>query len=131
MKGSARKTFLSVFATAPSRDARAPPPGNMPVLLKTVMENHLDTAMVSIVTDDLHTVDLQRRGHLDDALRTLGMRLDFVKAIQMVTVNCARAFNLDCEIRRSLPAAADINITTGAERFPRADHVCRRPPDHR
>ncbi len=25
----------------------------MPVLLKTVMENHLDTAMVSIVTDDL------------------------------------------------------------------------------
>ena len=48
----------------------------MPVLLKTVMENHLDTAMVSIVTDDLHTVDLQERGHLDDSLRTaLGMGL--------------------------------------------------------
>ena len=92
---------------------------NMPVLLKTVMENHLDTAMVSIVTDDLHTVDLQQRGHLDDALRTaLGMGLDFVKAIQMVTVNCARAFNLDCEIGGLAPGRrADINITTGAEDF--------------
>ena len=92
---------------------------NMPVLLKTVMENHLDTAMVSIVTDDLHTVDLQQRGHLDDALRTaLGMGLDFVKAIQMVTVNCARAFNLDREIGGLAPGRrADINITTGAEDF--------------
>jgi len=92
---------------------------NMPVLLKTVMENHLDTAMVSIVTDDLHTVDLQERGHLDDSLRTaLGMGLDFVKAIQMVTVNCARAFNLDREIGGLAPGRrADINITTGPEDF--------------
>ena len=92
---------------------------NMPVLLKTVMENHLDTAMVSIVTDDLHTVDLQERGHLDDSLRTaLGMGLDFVKAIQMVTVNCARAFNLDREIGGLAPGRrADVNITTGPEDF--------------
>ena len=92
---------------------------NMPVLLKTVMENHLDTAMVSIVTDDLHTVDLQERGHLDDSLRTaLGMGLDFVKAIQMVTVNCARAFNLDREIGGLAPGRrADINITTGPQDF--------------
>mgnify|MGYP003218488826 CR=1 FL=1 len=83
---------------------------NMPVLLKTVMENHLDTAMVSIVTDDLHTVDLQERGHLDDSLRTaLGMGLDFVKAIQMVTVNCARAFNLD---RRSADWHPDAGRTS-------------------
>ena len=92
---------------------------NMPVLLKTVMENHLDTAMVSIVTDDLHTVDLQERGHLDDSLRTaLGMGLDFIKAIQMVTVNCARAFNLDREIGGLAPGRrADVNITTGPEDF--------------
>ena len=92
---------------------------NMPTLLKTVMDNHLDTAMVSIVTDDLHTVDLQTRGHLDDSLRTaLGMGLDFVKAIQMVTVNCAKAFNLEREIGGLAPGRrADINITTGAEDF--------------
>lgn len=92
---------------------------NMPVLLKTVMENNLDTSMVSIVTDDLHTVDLQTRGHLDDALRTaLGMGLDFVKAIQMVTVNAAKAFSLEREIGGLAPGRrADINITTGAEDF--------------
>ena len=75
--------------------------------------------MVSIVTDDLHTVDLQERGHLDDSLRTaLGMGLDFVKAIQMVTVNCARAFNLDREIGGLAPGRrADVNITTGPEDF--------------
>lgn len=92
---------------------------NMPALLKTVMEHNLDTSMVSIVTDDLHAVDLQTRGHLDDSLRTaLGMGLDFVKAIQMVTVNCARAFNLEREIGGLAPGRrADINITTGPENF--------------
>ena len=92
---------------------------NMPALLKTVMEHNLDTSMVSIVTDDLHAVDLQTRGHLDDSLRTaLGMGLDFVKVIQMVTVNCARAFNLEREIGGLAPGRrADINITTGPENF--------------
>ena len=92
---------------------------NMPALLKTVMEHNLDTSMVSIVTDDLHAVDLQTRGHLDDSLRTaLGMGLDFVKAIQMVTVNCARAFNLEREIGGLASGRrADINITTGPEDF--------------
>lgn len=92
---------------------------NMPALLKTVMEHNLDTSMVSIVTDDLHAVDLQTRGHLDDSLRTaLGMGLDFVKAIQMVTVNCARAFNLEREIGGLAPGRrADINITTWPENF--------------
>ena len=92
---------------------------NMPTLLKTVLDNHLDTSMVSIVTDDLHAIDLQTRGHLDDALRTaLGMGLDFVKAIQMVTVNCARAFGLEREIGALAPGRrADVNITTGPENF--------------
>lgn len=92
---------------------------NMPTLLKAVLDHKLDTSMVSIVTDDLHTVDLAERGHLDDSLRTaLGMGLDFVKAIQMVTVNCAKAFNLEQKIGGLAPGRrADINITTGAEDF--------------
>ena len=92
---------------------------NMSVLLKTVMDNHLDTSMVSIVTDDLHTIDLQTQGHLDASLRTaLATGLDFTTAIQMVTVNCAKAFNLDREIGALAPGRrADINITTGPEDF--------------
>ncbi len=92
---------------------------NMPELLKTVLENKLDTSRVSIVTDDLHTVDLVERGHLDDAVRTaLGLGADFVTAIQMVSLNAARAFGLDGEIGGLAPGRrADINITTGPEDF--------------
>lgn len=92
---------------------------NMPTLLKAVLENQLDTSMVSIVTDDLHTVDLLERGHLDDAVRTaLQHGTPFVKAIQMVTVNAAKAFSLDREIGGLAPGRyADINITTGPDAF--------------
>lgn len=91
---------------------------NMPALLKTVMEHNLDTSMVSIVTDDLRAVDLQTRGHLDDSLRTaLGMGLDFVKAIQMVTVNCARAFNLEREIGGLAPDAARTSTSPPGRRI--------------
>jgi len=92
---------------------------NMPELLKTVLDNKLDTSRISIVTDDLHTVDLVDRGHLDDAVRTaLGMGTDFVTAIQMVTLNAARAFGLDGEIGGLAPGRrADINITTDPADF--------------
>ncbi len=92
---------------------------NMPTLLKAVLDRKLDTSMVSIVTDDLHTVDLGERGHLDDAVRTaLKLGTDFVTAIQMVTLNAARAFGLEREIGGLAPGRrADINITTGAEDF--------------
>lgn len=97
---------------------------NMPALLKAVLDNHLDTSMVSIVTDDLHTVDLAERGHLDDALRTaIREGADFVTAVQMVTLNAARAFGLEREIGGLAPGRrADINIISGAEE-PRVDTV--------
>lgn len=92
---------------------------NMPVLLKTVLENKLDTSMVSIVTDDLHTNDLYERGHLDDSVRTaLKEGADFLTAIQMVTLNAARAFGLEREIGGLGPGRrADINITEGPDDF--------------
>jgi adenine deaminase len=92
---------------------------NMTECLKAITEHKLDSTMCSIVTDDLHTVDAVDRGHLDDALRTaLKNGIDFVTAVQMVTVNAARAFNLDREIGALAPGRrADINITTGAEDF--------------
>lgn len=87
--------------------------------LQPILEKGLDTTRVSIVTDDLHTVDVVKRGHLDDAVRTAcEAGVDFIKAIQMVTVNAAKACGLDREIGGLAPGKrADINITTGVEAF--------------
>ncbi|WIV12147.1 adenine deaminase C-terminal domain-containing protein [Proteiniborus sp. MB09-C3] len=92
---------------------------NMTECLKAITEHKLDSTMCSIVTDDLHTVDAVERGHLDDAVRTaLKNGIDFVTAVQMVTVNAARAFNLDREIGALAPGRrADIIISEGPEDF--------------
>lgn len=92
---------------------------NMADCIKPILEQKLDTSRVSIVTDDLHTVDAVERGHLDDAVRTaLKNGVDFATAIQMVSLNAARAFHLDDEIGGLAPGKrADLNITTGAEAF--------------
>ena len=88
-------------------------------LLQAVMNSGVDTANVSIVTDDLHACDLKDRGHLDDSLRTaFGQGLSFLKGIQFVTINAARAFKMEDKIGSLTPGRrADINITTGAEDF--------------
>lgn len=92
---------------------------NMSECLKAITEHNLDSTMCSIITDDLHTVDVVERGHLDDAVRTaLKEGIDFITAIQMVTVNPARAFQLDRQIGSLAPGRrSDINITEGGEDF--------------
>lgn len=92
---------------------------NLADCLKPVLEKKLDTSRVSIVTDDLHTIDAVDRGHLDESVRTaLKCGAPFVTAIQMVTLNAARAFSLDGEIGGLAPGKrADINITSGPEDF--------------
>ncbi|MBC3797875.1 adenine deaminase [Acetobacterium tundrae] len=87
--------------------------------LKPILENNLDSSRVSIVTDDLHTIDAVKRGHLDDAVRiALEAGTDFAKAIQFVSLNAARAFGLDHQIGGLAPGKrADVNITTGPEDF--------------
>jgi adenine deaminase len=86
--------------------------------LKIITENHVDTTLCSIVTDDLHTIDAVDRGHLDDAVRTaIASGVDFITAIQMVTINAARAFHLDLEIGSLAPGRiADITVLTNPER---------------
>ena len=93
-------------------------------LLKPGLEKKLDTSNLSIVTDDLHTIDLDATGHLDESVRTaLKAGVDFVTAIQMVTVNAARAFELERFVGVLAPGRrADINLTTGPEDF-RVDTV--------
>ena len=93
-------------------------------LLKPVLEQHLDTSNLSIVTDDLHTIDLATTGHLDESVRTaLKTGVDFMTAIQMVTINAARAFQMERFVGCLAPGRrADINLTTGPEDF-RVDTV--------
>ncbi len=88
-------------------------------LLKPILENKLDTSNVSIITDDLHTIDLATTGHLDESVRTaLKSGVDFMTAIQFVTINAARAFQLDRFVGSLAPGRrADINLTTGPEDF--------------
>jgi len=88
-------------------------------LLEPVLNAHLDTSNLSIVTDDLHTIDLATTGHLDESVRTaLKAGVDFLTAIQMVTINAARAFQLDRFVGCLAPGRrADINLTTGPEDF--------------
>lgn len=88
-------------------------------LLKTVLDHDLDTDMVSIVTDDINAIDILKHGHLDESVRkALKYGADFVTAIQMVTLNAARAFHLEGEVGGLAPGRrADINITTGPEAF--------------
>lgn len=92
---------------------------NLSECLKVITENHVDSTMCSIVTDDLHTIDAVEKGHLDESIRVaLSNKIDFITAVQMVTLNAARAYNLDREIGSLTPGRrADINITTGPEEF--------------
>ncbi|MDR3338393.1 MAG: amidohydrolase family protein [Treponema sp.] len=87
--------------------------------IKPVLEQKINTSRISIVTDDLHTVDVVQRGHLDESVRTaLESGVDFVQAIQFVTLNAARAFGYDTIIGGLAPGKrADINITAGPEDF--------------
>jgi adenine deaminase len=84
---------------------------NMPECLKIITEHHVDTTLCSIVTDDLHTIDAVDRGHLDEAVRVaIANGIDFITAIQLVTINAARAFHLDWEIG-SLAPGRIANVT--------------------
>lgn len=49
----------------------------------------------SMVSDDRHPEDLAEKGHLDDNLRrAVGLGLDPVRAVQLITINPARYFGL-------------------------------------
>ena len=91
----------------------------LPELLKAVTENDIDTRMTSMVTDDTTAVMLVYEGHLDYLVRlALAQGLDFVTAIQMVTLNTAQAFHKDFQIGSLAPGRyADINIVSGPEDF--------------
>lgn len=92
---------------------------NLADCLKAITEHGQDPSMFSIVTDDLHTIDAVDKGHLDASVRTaMENGIDFATAIQMVSLNAARAFNLDrSHGSLSVGRRADINLTTAPDDF--------------
>ena len=88
--------------------------------LDAIVGKDIDTSMMSIVTDDLHCCDLAATGHLDHHLKiALEKGVPLAKAIQMVTINAARAFELTDVGALAPGKRADINIVAGdtAETF--------------
>ena len=66
---------------------------NLEELLPVVTEKNVHRCL--FVTDDCHPCELQKKGHLDRILRkAIGLGLDPLMAIQMVTINVARYFQL-------------------------------------
>ncbi len=91
----------------------------LPALIKAVTENRIDTRMASLVTDDTTAVVLAQEGHLDYLVRlAIGLGVDFVKAVQMVTLNTAQAFHKDFQMGSLAPGRyADVNIVNGPADF--------------
>lgn len=88
--------------------------------LACIIDQDVDTTMMSIVSDDLHCIDLAETGHMDHHIKlALSTGLSFVKAIQMSTINAARAFELTDVGALAPGKRADINIVAGdtAETF--------------
>jgi adenine deaminase len=88
-------------------------------MIKAVTEAKIASRMVSLVTDDTTAPMLVGEGHLDYLARlALGQGVDFVTAIQMVTLNVAETFHLEWEIGGLAPGRyADVNIVSGPPDF--------------
>lgn len=91
----------------------------LPAMIGAVTEKGINSRMISLVTDDTTAVMLVNEGHMDYLVRlALEHGVDFMTAIQMVTVNAAQVFYKDYEIGALAPGRfADINIVEGPKDF--------------
>jgi len=91
----------------------------LPQMITALTKDGIDSRMVSLVTDDTTAIVLANEGHMDYLVRlALEQGVDWVTAIQMVTLNAAQAFHKDFEIGSLAPGRfADINIVEGPEHF--------------
>ena len=83
---------------------------DLPVLAEAVLANDIDTRFATLVSDDTHPHTLVADGHLDHIVRTaVGLGIDAVTAIPMVTINCAQCFQMDHDLGSIAPGkCADI-----------------------
>ena len=83
---------------------------DMPVIIRAILDNHIDDRFACLVSDDTHPDTLITEGHLDHIIRcAVKEGLDPVKAIQYVTINPATCFRMDHEMGSITPGkCADI-----------------------
>ena len=83
---------------------------DMPVIIRAVLDNHIDDRFACLISDDTHPDTLIEDGHLDHIVRcAIREGLDPVKAIQYVTINPATCFRMDHELGSIAPGkCADI-----------------------
>ena len=83
---------------------------DMPVIIKAVLDNHIDDRFACLISDDTQPDTLIQDGHLDHIVRcAIREGLDPIKAIQYVTINPATCFRMDHEMGSIVPGkCADI-----------------------
>lgn len=79
-------------------------------VIKIITEDGIDSANVSLVTDDVYPQTLMEKGHLNHVVRrAIEEGVDPVQAIQLGTINTARYFQLDKKLGSVTPGKlADI-----------------------
>lgn len=79
-------------------------------VIKVVTEDKVNTANISLVTDDVSPQTLVEKGHLNHVVRrAIEEGVDPVTAIQMVTINVARYFKMEQDLGSITPGkCADI-----------------------
>lgn len=71
---------------------------------KAITEHKVDSRFATMISDDTHPHTLVANGHLDHIVRrAVSFGIDFVTAIQMVTLNCAQCFQMDHELGSITP----------------------------
>ena len=83
---------------------------DMPVIIRAILDNHIDDRYACLISDDTHPDTLVVDGHLDHIVRcAVKEGLDPIKAIQYVTINPATCFRMDHEMGSIAPGkCADI-----------------------
>lgn len=77
---------------------------------RAITEHKVDTRFAVMISDDTHPHTLLSNGHLDHIIRrAMSFGVDFITAVQMVTINCAQCFQMDNELGSITPGkCADI-----------------------
>ena len=83
---------------------------DMPVIIRAILDNHIDDRFACLVSDDMQPDTLTEDGHMDHIVRrAVREGLDPIKAIQFVTINPASCFRMDHEMGSITPGkCADI-----------------------
>lgn len=88
-------------------------------IIKVITQEGLDSSNASIVTDDILAEDLFQKGYQDVNVRLLQKNgIDPITAIQMVTINPAKAFRIEHEVGVLAPGRqADVVIVDDLKEF--------------